>query len=729
MYCTNCGKEVNEKAIACPSCGFSPKSEKNYCYECGAPTKEKQIICTNCGVELKNGTMNFSIDSASIKNPFQSTKKLNVTALISSIFMIVSLFLPWIKGAYNILNSQFNDFIGPYGYFMLLFGILSSVGVFLKYKKAFIGGILYLSTLIIAVIDIIDKVGSFSHFIDFDKIFSSGIGAILAIISGLLFIIFSLVNSRDNEKNTTSINTINSNKFKTNILKFIKTEYFKVGLPFFLFFTGLFLNLNLESSYYSFPLLTIIFLCYPIYYSYKKYKPIYSLLVYFIIVAISKYIMSNYINCINPYCSEIKVAMYSAISITYYFFFSLLFISIIIIIKNKKSEILAYNINNKIIKGFTLSFYEFFEKNNTSISNIPININKVSKLNNHNWKYLIIFLVVFFSIKSIINTSKIVRLSDKELQNIVKPYNDISGEWVFEIKNSSNLINLKIDSMYIEQVNYTGRIDYSQKLLLNNRYELELFKFGRVNYKDFHIDSIKSFSNGDNDFENSKNKVIKISEIFKDSLIGKYNKDNFIAYRRVFYQKRKEEEKRKELELIKAKKVIEKKELTNKVWEIVNDSIFWVSCGIEYFNTNLSNIKITSVDVWKYEGSIKSPIFTIKDNDKNDVLMFIEFNYDFDTKMFFKDKLSIQIFSKQIKTIEGISIGSSIDKFINIYPDYSFWYEKSIDEEDICYIKTKLPCKFIIDYHNNKEQYGITRLAKNVIDYSKKIEMIIINLK
>lgn len=60
MYCKNCGKEVNEKAVACTTCGLPPLSEKHFCQECGIQTNEKQIMCIKCGVSLitkrKSGT-------------------------------------------------------------------------------------------------------------------------------------------------------------------------------------------------------------------------------------------------------------------------------------------------------------------------------------------------------------------------------------------------------------------------------------------------------------------------------------------------------------------------------------------------------------------------------------------------------------------------------------------------------------------------------------------------
>ena len=44
MYCKNCGKEVNEKAVACINCGVPPLLEKNFCQECGTETKPNQVV-------------------------------------------------------------------------------------------------------------------------------------------------------------------------------------------------------------------------------------------------------------------------------------------------------------------------------------------------------------------------------------------------------------------------------------------------------------------------------------------------------------------------------------------------------------------------------------------------------------------------------------------------------------------------------------------------------------
>lgn len=53
MYCKNCGKEVNENAVACINCGVPPLAEKHFCHECGVETKENQVICIKCGISLE----------------------------------------------------------------------------------------------------------------------------------------------------------------------------------------------------------------------------------------------------------------------------------------------------------------------------------------------------------------------------------------------------------------------------------------------------------------------------------------------------------------------------------------------------------------------------------------------------------------------------------------------------------------------------------------------------
>lgn len=52
MFCRNCGKQIDDKAVVCIHCGVLPKTEKNFCYNCGEATQINQVICVKCGVAL-----------------------------------------------------------------------------------------------------------------------------------------------------------------------------------------------------------------------------------------------------------------------------------------------------------------------------------------------------------------------------------------------------------------------------------------------------------------------------------------------------------------------------------------------------------------------------------------------------------------------------------------------------------------------------------------------------
>jgi TM2 domain-containing membrane protein YozV len=56
MHCRNCGREVAEKAPACPGCGFPPLLERKFCQGCGSPTDPRQVLCVRCGTALAAST-------------------------------------------------------------------------------------------------------------------------------------------------------------------------------------------------------------------------------------------------------------------------------------------------------------------------------------------------------------------------------------------------------------------------------------------------------------------------------------------------------------------------------------------------------------------------------------------------------------------------------------------------------------------------------------------------
>ena len=52
MFCRTCGKEVNERAVACPGCGVPPLAGDQFCQSCGAQTIPAATVCVKCGVAL-----------------------------------------------------------------------------------------------------------------------------------------------------------------------------------------------------------------------------------------------------------------------------------------------------------------------------------------------------------------------------------------------------------------------------------------------------------------------------------------------------------------------------------------------------------------------------------------------------------------------------------------------------------------------------------------------------
>ena len=66
MYCRNCGKEIDVKAVVCTGCGVPPRSEKKFCPNCGIATQAIQSMCTKCGVSFAGGSGNKSKVAAAL---------------------------------------------------------------------------------------------------------------------------------------------------------------------------------------------------------------------------------------------------------------------------------------------------------------------------------------------------------------------------------------------------------------------------------------------------------------------------------------------------------------------------------------------------------------------------------------------------------------------------------------------------------------------------------------
>lgn len=159
MYCRNCGSEVNEKAMACPTCGLAPLTEKHFCQECGSATNDNQIICVKCGVKLRSkgfgaklGEINFDISAMKNfdKSGILDSDLMKPISIIAAIAMVILLFLPWYSwhsegfgytnsGSLNAIHWV-DDSVRPLGVIMLLCAIGCLVSNFIKFKWAIILG-------------------------------------------------------------------------------------------------------------------------------------------------------------------------------------------------------------------------------------------------------------------------------------------------------------------------------------------------------------------------------------------------------------------------------------------------------------------------------------------------------------------------------------------------------------------------------------------------------------
>lgn len=53
MFCRNCGKEIDEQAAICVSCGHKNGDGNNYCFHCGEKVDAGAVVCLKCGYSLE----------------------------------------------------------------------------------------------------------------------------------------------------------------------------------------------------------------------------------------------------------------------------------------------------------------------------------------------------------------------------------------------------------------------------------------------------------------------------------------------------------------------------------------------------------------------------------------------------------------------------------------------------------------------------------------------------
>ena len=50
MFCRNCAKELDDRAVACTGCGLQPMAGNKFCHNCKHETIEAATFCIKCGL-------------------------------------------------------------------------------------------------------------------------------------------------------------------------------------------------------------------------------------------------------------------------------------------------------------------------------------------------------------------------------------------------------------------------------------------------------------------------------------------------------------------------------------------------------------------------------------------------------------------------------------------------------------------------------------------------------
>lgn len=92
IKCPECKKEVSDKAVSCPNCGYQiPKKE--FCRSCGAQINQGVAFCPQCGAEVEPRNNGGEYYSRTPQYANYNNEKINGLCLSGMIVSICSLFL------------------------------------------------------------------------------------------------------------------------------------------------------------------------------------------------------------------------------------------------------------------------------------------------------------------------------------------------------------------------------------------------------------------------------------------------------------------------------------------------------------------------------------------------------------------------------------------------------------------------------------------------------------
>lgn len=70
MFCKNCGKELDDNAVACMGCGCDPRKGNKHCHHCGVEVQGNQVVCLKCGTALNGAPAVAGANGAQAKSKF-----------------------------------------------------------------------------------------------------------------------------------------------------------------------------------------------------------------------------------------------------------------------------------------------------------------------------------------------------------------------------------------------------------------------------------------------------------------------------------------------------------------------------------------------------------------------------------------------------------------------------------------------------------------------------------
>ena len=68
MFCRNCGKELDDSAVACMGCGCDPRKGNKHCHHCGVEVQSNQVVCVKCGTALSAQEASLSHQGGTAKD-------------------------------------------------------------------------------------------------------------------------------------------------------------------------------------------------------------------------------------------------------------------------------------------------------------------------------------------------------------------------------------------------------------------------------------------------------------------------------------------------------------------------------------------------------------------------------------------------------------------------------------------------------------------------------------